>query len=239
LLLFSGLIAGAVRLRHRPEAHKRLMLLAFLSFMGPVVSRLAQQGLPIDSVTPVVVGGVLALAVCDLASARRIHEATMWGGVATLGGLALAALVAGRASDATVAAFLPPRLTESVHPVLLVSNVRTSTEWYLDVLGFSALAMADTPDPPVAIVTREGLQVLLQRSSTPITPQRLGAPASAGWPARRLDAYLRVKDVKAFHEMVRAHVQDLEPVIRTDYGCNEFALQDPDSHIIVVSECHF
>jgi hypothetical protein len=39
-----------------------------------------------------------------------------------------------------------------------------------------------------------------------------------GWPARRFDAYLRVPDARALHEIVRTRAKNVEAVVRTSYG---------------------
>lgn len=238
LLLFAGLVAAAVRLRRRPDAHKRLMLLASITFTGPVVSRLMTMGVPLSSPTPVFVGALVALALYDLVTRKTLHEATMWGSVAVIAGIMLSTTVASKASDAVVAAFLPARAVESVGPVFHVASVRTSVEWYRTVLGFSSFAMADIAEPPAAIVTRDGVQIFLQRAQAPVAqPEATKDDPFNGWPARRLDAYLRVPDARAFHEIVRARVEEVEPIVRTSYGCLEFALRDPDGHVIIAGEC--
>jgi hypothetical protein len=75
--------------RHRPDRHKRLMLLATMSLIGPALARivtLVVQGTGIPGV-PGVVGAVIlvnlfvaALVIHDLASRGRLHPVTLWGG---------------------------------------------------------------------------------------------------------------------------------------------------------------
>lgn len=240
LLLFSGLIASAVRLRRRPEAHRRLMLFASLCFVGPVLSRLVQQGLPVPSVPVVLISGTVLLVAYDVVCNQRLHEATVWGSIAVVGGLTLATTIAARTSDAVVSAFLPPRDVQSIQTVFPVSSVAASTQWYRDVLGFTALVMGDAANPSAAIVTRDGAQIFLKKSDAPVLPRPAVRDSTAvGWPARRLDAYVRVRDAHAFREVVLTHLADVEPVAKTSYGCDEFSVMDPDQHVIVVGECHF
>jgi hypothetical protein len=83
ILVFGGLVAAGVALRRTSEWHKRLMLCATVSILGPGVGRL----LPMDSFgafAPLVMFGVLAGfafagPVADLAVSRRIHPAYYWG----------------------------------------------------------------------------------------------------------------------------------------------------------------
>jgi uncharacterized membrane protein YozB (DUF420 family) len=83
ILVFGGLVAAGVVLRHQAEWHKRLMLTATVSILGPGMGRL----LPMDSfgpAAPLVMFGALALfafagPVADLIVSRRVHPAYFWG----------------------------------------------------------------------------------------------------------------------------------------------------------------
>jgi uncharacterized membrane protein YozB (DUF420 family) len=83
ILVFGGLVAGGVALRRNPEWHKRLMLCATISILGPGLGRL----LPMDSfgaAAPLVMFGVIMLfalagPVVDLMVRKRIHPAYAWG----------------------------------------------------------------------------------------------------------------------------------------------------------------
>ncbi|HET6970098.1 MAG TPA: hypothetical protein VFH92_03140 [Phenylobacterium sp.] len=83
IVVFGGLVAAAVALRRRPEWHKRLMLCATASILGPGLGRF----LPMDAfgaMAPLVLFAVndlilLAGPVADLAVRRRLHPAYYWG----------------------------------------------------------------------------------------------------------------------------------------------------------------
>lgn len=80
LLSFATLLAAAVIFRHRPQAHKRLMLLASISILGPALARIARLpgfGGEQGPFTPTVLWGlVLTLAIYDFLTRRRLHPAT-------------------------------------------------------------------------------------------------------------------------------------------------------------------
>jgi hypothetical protein len=81
MLLFAGFIIGAVVLRRNKEAHKRLMLLAYISIVVAAVARVPGV-LPFG---PLVFFGLafvfLAFGVLyDVFSRRRVHKAYIWGG---------------------------------------------------------------------------------------------------------------------------------------------------------------
>jgi hypothetical protein len=86
LLLFIGLVISAVLLRRRPASHKRLMLIASMSIVGPALGRLSRFGLlaTISEVT-FVLGSYAALNALiilhDLVTLRTVHRVTLIGTV--------------------------------------------------------------------------------------------------------------------------------------------------------------
>jgi hypothetical protein len=102
---FAALVGTAVLLRSRPDSHKRLMLLASISILGPALARISrwpvlggEQG-PFVPLALVLL--LLAVLAHDVVSRRRIHPATLFGaavGVATsVGGSLIATTHLGRA----------------------------------------------------------------------------------------------------------------------------------------------
>jgi hypothetical protein len=95
ILRFATFVAIGVALRHKPESHKRLMLLASISFIGAAIARLPGAGffLPLSTLLPEV-ALLGALLVHDVRRDRRVHPATAWGEgfyvVTTIGATALA-----------------------------------------------------------------------------------------------------------------------------------------------------
>jgi uncharacterized membrane protein YozB (DUF420 family) len=87
ILVFGGLVGAGVRLRRQAEWHKRLMLCATVSILGPGLGRLLPMG-SFGAAAPLVMFGVIALfafagPVHDLLTRRRVHPAYVWG-VATI-----------------------------------------------------------------------------------------------------------------------------------------------------------
>jgi len=81
VLLFGGFVAAALRLRADREAHKRLMLLAYVCIITAAIGRLPGV-LPLGP--PAFFGlsllFVLAGVIYDKASRGRVHPAYVWGG---------------------------------------------------------------------------------------------------------------------------------------------------------------
>jgi hypothetical protein len=82
ILVFGALVAAGVALRHKAEWHKRLMLSATVSILGPGLGRL----LPMSSfgaAAPLVMFAVIAAfafagPIADMIVRRRVHPAYFW-----------------------------------------------------------------------------------------------------------------------------------------------------------------
>jgi hypothetical protein len=101
LMLFTAFVSLAVVFRKRPEAHKRLTLLASMSIVGPAMARFPEW--PIfpggeDAHRLYGIGGLLVLfgllIAYDLVVRRRPHPASWIGAVAILASLAAAVFLA-------------------------------------------------------------------------------------------------------------------------------------------------
>ena len=81
LPVFAGLVVAAVLLRRRPQAHKRLMLLATVALIGAAINRLPLPAEFASRYARFLLVDIfcLALAVWDVLSTRRIHVATLAG----------------------------------------------------------------------------------------------------------------------------------------------------------------
>jgi hypothetical protein len=83
MVVFATLVAAAIRLRHDPQTHKRLMLLATISILDAAVARLPLQFLRTSSWAFMPVTDLLLLTAIlyDVVSRRRVHPAYIWGGL--------------------------------------------------------------------------------------------------------------------------------------------------------------
>jgi uncharacterized membrane protein YozB (DUF420 family) len=84
MIVFPVLVGVAVARRRDAQSHKRLMLIASISLLGAAIARWPFELLAPPS--PVVFFGLtdaflLAIVAWDLATTRRLHPATLWGGL--------------------------------------------------------------------------------------------------------------------------------------------------------------
>ena len=96
MVVFAILIGAGLALRNRPETHKRLMTLATIALTSAPIARLAfvRPGGP-----PAFFGltdlFIVAMLVHDLATRRKVHPATIWGGLAIVASQPLRLMISG------------------------------------------------------------------------------------------------------------------------------------------------
>jgi hypothetical protein len=107
LVIFGVFVGAAVRLRRNKEAHKRLMLLAYVSILAAAVARipgvLPYGPLGFFGLTFVF---VLIAVVYDLGSRGRVHRAYVWGGTLLALSVPLRLAISGTAGWRAFAEFL-------------------------------------------------------------------------------------------------------------------------------------
>jgi hypothetical protein len=82
MVVFAILIGAGLVLRNRPDTHKRLMTLATIALMSAPIARLPF----VRGAGPLAFFGltdlfIVAMLVYDLATGRKVHPATIWGGL--------------------------------------------------------------------------------------------------------------------------------------------------------------
>jgi hypothetical protein len=107
MLTFAAFVAAALWLRANKEAHKRLMLLAYVSLLGAAMARW-------PGVLPLGPFGFYSLAflfvvagvVYDLATRQRVHKAYLWGGALFVVSVPLRLALSGTEAWRALAEFL-------------------------------------------------------------------------------------------------------------------------------------
>ena len=121
----------------------------------------------------------------------------------------------------------------SVTPNLLVRNIEQSTAFYRDVLGFTIKQTVPDAAPFVF--------VWLERDGVPVFLNDVGAaedfPNASSRPAGgTCTMFFIVTAVDDLHAKVAPHAKVIMPLKTQFYGMREFAIEDPDGHIITFAQ---
>jgi hypothetical protein len=97
MVVFAILVGTAIYFRRRLEAHKRLMTLAMITLLPAPIARLHFPVLPPGPLTFFGLGDlfIVAILVFDLVTRRKVHPATIWGGLLVVASQPLRLMIAG------------------------------------------------------------------------------------------------------------------------------------------------
>ena len=122
----------------------------------------------------------------------------------------------------------------SVTPNLLVTDIDLSTAFYRDVLGFAIKQTVPDTAPFVFVwLERDGVPVFLNDPKA-IEADFPGATRRQAGGTATL--FFIVTDVDGLHEKVAAKTTIMMPLKTQFYGMREFAVEDPDGHILTFAE---
>jgi catechol 2,3-dioxygenase-like lactoylglutathione lyase family enzyme len=119
-------------------------------------------------------------------------------------------------------------------PELIVSNVATSRQFYVDLLGFTVRFERD--DPPFVYLAMGGAQIMLEQ-----THATQWATATLEFPfGRGINLQIEIDDVDRLHaQIVVAGYSLFRPLRESWYetdegmaGQREFLVQDPDGYLL-------
>ncbi len=117
-------------------------------------------------------------------------------------------------------------------PHLLVADIHRAAEYWTRVLGFSIERLWGEP-PCFAMPRRDGFTIMLQQAPPNAPSVRHGVVEPETW-----DAYVWVSDAQAlFAEFsAKGAAVAYPPTVRDSYDMLEFAVTDPDGHIIAFGQ---
>ena len=120
-----------------------------------------------------------------------------------------------------------------IAPRFFVTDIQRAAAYYRDVLGFTIDRMWGDP-PTFCMPHRDKLVIMLGPSVHGAKVRPNGADGES-W-----DAYVWVEDADALHAEFTARGADIvhPPVDRPYYGNREFAVRDPDGHIIAFAHTY-
>jgi catechol 2,3-dioxygenase-like lactoylglutathione lyase family enzyme len=122
----------------------------------------------------------------------------------------------------------------SVTPNLLVRDVEASTAFYRDLLGFSIKETVPANAPFVFVwLERDGVSVFLNDSKA-VADEVPGAAERQ--PGGTATMFFIINGVDALHDAVAPRTRIVMPLKTQFYGMREFAIEDPDGHLLTFAE---
>src|SRR6476620_10277846 len=123
---------------------------------------------------------------------------------------------------------MPTNLGNRVLPCLLVTDMRRSLDFYLEVLGFTQTGYYPIESQPVRTeVRRDGVAIVLYTESIHSSVQ---LPAFTG------ALYVFPESIERLADELRGRVPFAWGPEDTDFGMREFAIRDPDGYTLVFAE---
>ena len=110
MVVFAILVSTAIYLRRRLEAHKRLMTLSMITLLPAPIARMHFLPLPPGPPTFFALADlfIVAILVYDLTTRRKVHPATIWGGLLVVASQPLRLMIAGTSAWMAFAGWLAP-----------------------------------------------------------------------------------------------------------------------------------
>jgi len=122
----------------------------------------------------------------------------------------------------------------SITPNLIVRDIAKSTAFYRDVLGFKVHQTVPEAEPFVFVwLERDGVPVFLNDSKAAAHDYPDAARLPQGG---SVTMFFVITGVDAYHAAVSPRANVVMPLKTQFYGMREFAVTDPDGHIITFAE---
>ena len=122
----------------------------------------------------------------------------------------------------------------SVTPNLIVRDVAKSTAFYRDILGFEIKETVPDKEPFVFVwLARDGVPVFLNDIKA-VEHEYAGTNQLTR--GGTVAMFFVITGVDTYHAAVAAQANVVMPLKTQFYGMREFAITDPDGHIITFAE---
>jgi catechol 2,3-dioxygenase-like lactoylglutathione lyase family enzyme len=123
---------------------------------------------------------------------------------------------------------MPVNLGTRILPCLLVSDIRRTLDFYVEVLGFVQTGYFPIESHPIRTeVRRDGVAIIFFTESVRGLAE---SPAQSGL------LYVFPESVEALAKELRGKVPFLWGPEETEFGVREFAIRDPDGYVIAFAE---
>lgn len=112
-----------------------------------------------------------------------------------------------------------------------VADISATIRWYEEQLGFTADSFPDREPYVFAILSRDDVEIFLQRVEGYEKADVYSRRPGGVW-----DAYIRTEGVEDLYESMRGEAEIIQPLRRQPYGAWEFEVKDPNGYVLVFSE---
>ena len=112
-----------------------------------------------------------------------------------------------------------------------VADISATIRWYEEQLGFTADPFPANEPYVFAILSRDEVEIFLQRVEGYQKPNLYDTRAGGVW-----DLYIRTEGVKDLYESVREEAEVVQPLRLQPYGAWEFEIRDLNGYVLVFSE---
>ena len=112
-----------------------------------------------------------------------------------------------------------------------VEDISETIRWYEEVLGFLADPFPEHEPYVFAIVSRDNIEIMLQRVNDYQKPDLYRSRPGGVW-----DVYIRTEGVKDLYESVRNEATIVQPLRQQPYGAWEFEIKDVNGYVLAFSE---
>ena len=122
----------------------------------------------------------------------------------------------------------------SVTPNLIVQDIDRATKFYRDVLGFNVKTTVPDTAPFVFVwLERDGVPVFLNERAA-VEKDLPGSRTRT--PGGTATLFFVLSDVDDYHASVSPRAKVIMPLKTQFYGMREFAIEDPDGHILTFAQ---
>ena len=123
---------------------------------------------------------------------------------------------------------------KAVTPNLVVRDIARSTRFYCDVLGFTVKQTVPDVAPFVFVWLERGDVTVFLNDPAAVAKDvpSMATPAFGG----TATLFVTIDGVDALHAQVSPQVPLAMPLTTQFYGMREFAIYDPDGHLITFAE---
>ena len=119
----------------------------------------------------------------------------------------------------------------AIHPCFPVADISATMRWYEEQLGFLCDPFPDQEPYVFAIISRDNIEIMLQRVEGYEKPDLYSRRPGGVW-----DAYIRTQGVRDLFIAIKDEATILKPLRQQPYGAWEFEVQDPNGYVLVFSE---